>query len=503
MSDNNTENDSQQQVIEQLRDLLEARDDEVHDSLAVHWISGETDLTRDEAEDAVQKYAVIENDSYENDVIVGIKDEYADISGASDTEDNDTDSAELEMLDGIGEGKAAALRNAGVETIQDVLNATHDDLVAIDGISDSTADRAKQDATRFVDPLEVTAADCADRERAGRNDKNEHTAIEINIPPGKPTGDHLSGLPTLDNPEELDGDQHPFVPDMGHEYYESEVEGVSIGFGGNAGQSLFSTGKSDVEVACKILADDDFCLALRGATGTGKNMLLKHIGAMTNRPVIRVNFGEGQTYEDLVGEYTLESDDDGNQVLRWVDGLLTLAVRHGWIFIADEMNAAPPEVMMPLHAVTEEDAELVLKKKGEVIQPHPSFRFVATMNPPQPGKYGGTNKLNEAFKTRFYTIDIDYLPQDEETALVNEKVNGDRHIVDKEDIRGMVKVANRLRDRAREGENLPTASTREIIKAAKLSDIMEPKAALQTVLHGMMEPEHDEEGINESVRSYL
>lgn len=493
---------SDEKAVQILQDLVEARDKAVHDSLAVHWLGGETDLTRDEAERILDEYARYDEDKYDNKVIVGVKEEYQDLAAQTgDSDDSDPETSQLETLDGIGEGKAEALRENNINTVQDVLNASEDDLMDISGISQATAQKAKKDATRFVDEIEVTAAECADRERDASTRTVEQSALELQVPSGEPSDEHFNGLPILQNPNEVNG-THPFVKDMSHDYYASEVKGVSLGFGGT-GQTTFKTDKTDVEVACKILADDDFCLALRGQTGTGKNVLLKYISAMTNRPVVRVNFGQGMTYEDLVGEYTLESDEDGNQVLEWVDGLLTLAVRYGWIFIADEMNAAPPECTMPLHAVTEEDPELTLKKKGEVLKPHPSFRFVATMNPPEPGKYGGTNKMNEAFKTRFYTIDIDYLPQTEETSLVHEKVNKDRHIVDKEDIEGMVKAANRLRDRAREGENLPTASTREIIKAAKLSDIMDSKAALQTVLHGMMEPEHDEEGINETVHAYL
>lgn len=490
-----------EKAVEILQDLVEARDDSVHESLAVHWLAGETEVTREEAEDLLEEYARYDTDKYDNEVVVGVVEKYEDLADAGEDDDADAETSQLETLDGIGEGKADALRDADINTVEDVLNASKEELMDVPGISQATAEKAKKDATRFVDSIEVTAADCAERERSISERTVEQSALELQVPSGEPSDEHFKGLPVLEDPDEVEG-THPFVKDMGHDYYSTEVKGVSLGFG-NAGQTTFETDNTDVEVACKILADDDFCLALRGQTGTGKNVLLKYISAMTNRPVVRVNFGQGMTYADLVGEYTLESDDQGNQVLKWVDGLLTLAARYGWIFIADEMNAAPPECTMPLHAVTEEDPELTLKKKGEVLKPHPSFRFVATMNPPEAGKYGGTNKMNEAFKTRFYTIDIDYLPQDEETSLVHEKVNADRHVVDKEDIQGMVKAANRLRDRAREGENLPTASTREIIKAAKLSDIMDSKAALQTVLHGMMEPEHDAEGINETVQAYL
>lgn len=488
-------------VVQLMNELLEQRGEEVHVNLAAHWVTSEIGLDQDEALDYIHDTCEIQEDENESDVVLSVKDEYDDLlTGNNDTPADEND--DLTAIDGVGEGKEQALNDAGIETIEDVLDATEEELRDIDGISDSTVERIQREAKRFRDPIEVTADEAAKRERNIDPDATSKAAIDIDLAPGEATSEHYHGLPVLENPGG-DDEKHPLVQSMNHDYYESPVSGVSMGgLGAGSGQT-FETDSTDVEVACKLLADNDFCLALRGQTGTGKNMLLKHISAETNRPVIRVNFGAGMTYEELVGQTTLESDEHGNQTLGWEDGLLTMAMRNGWIFIADEMNAAPPEVMMPLHSVTEENPELTLKKKGEVVRPHPSFRFVATMNPPEAGKYGGTNRLNEAFKTRFYTIDIDYLPEDEETALVDEKVNADRHIIDEEDIEGMVRVANRLRDRAREGDNLPTASTREIIKAAKLCDIMEPSEAMKCVIHGMMDPQHDSNAINEIVGSFL
>lgn len=389
-------------------------------------------------------------------------------------------------------------RNAAdsmIEELAEITTDRHGNEILVGVISESESTSSNSTDTNL---FEATSEAARKAESSDTQPHSVTSAHAVSIPPGPPTNEHYFGLPILEDPNDFNG-PHPLTPRLDHSYFASQLQGRQT----TSGISTFTSDRTIPEVACKILADNSFCLCLRGETGVGKNVLIKHIASTTNRPVVRVNFGEGMTYEDLIGMHDIDVDDNGNQQIVWVDGLLTLAVRHGWIFVADEMNAAPPECTMPLHAVTEEDPVLVLRKQGEVIKPHPSFRFVATINPPKPGRYGGVSRLNEAFKTRFYTLDIDYLPSDEEVELVNEKVNIDRARIERSTIQDFVAVANRLRDRARDGENLPAASTRELIKAGKLSEIMEPREALLTVIEGMMEPEQDAEAVSEVVHAFV
>lgn len=396
-------------------------------------------------------------------------------------------------------GETSLNRDAANNIIGDIAKITEDKHgnETIVGVLSESNSGADPPGTTSGAPFEATAK-AARKAESNTRQQGSTMAQSVSLPPGSPTDDHYYGLPILDDPAETEG-PHPLTPQLEHSYFESHLEGRKT----SSGITTYKSNRTVPEVACKILADNSFCLCLRGETGVGKNILIKHIANKTNRPVVRVNFGEGMTYEDLIGMHDIDVDEDGNQRISWVDGLLTLAVRYGWIFVADEMNAAPPECTMPLHAVTEEDPELVLRKQGEVIKPHPSFRFVATINPPKAGRYGGVSRLNEAFKTRFYTLDIDYLPPDAEISLVDEKVNDERPRIAEEAIQSMVAVANRLRDRAQAGENLPAVSTRELIKAGKLAEIMEPRTAVLSVIEGMMEPEQDAEAVSEVVHALL
>ena len=284
----------------------------------------------------------------------------------------------------------------------------------------------------------------------------------ITMTPGPPTNDAYRGLTVLERP---DGG-HPLIPSE-DEYFERDLPYAP------------QASTSDVEALCTAMSDPDFSPLLIGDAGTGKDTLIRHVCSKTNRPVVRVNFGSDIRYEDLVGMYTLNKDKE----MVWRDGYLTSAVKYGWVFIADELNAAPPESTMPLHQVTEErgKASLVLRTKSEVIEPHHQFRFIGTMNP----RYHGTNQLNDAFKSRFYPIEIDYLDEKREAKLLDAKINDDnQQFVPTSDIKTLCKLAKELRHRHERSDIMTPITTRELIKICKMTSIMSVKEATRTVLLG-------------------
>lgn len=300
----------------------------------------------------------------------------------------------------------------------------------------------------------------------------------LRMSPGNRTGEEYHGLGVLQDIG------HPLVPDQ-KEYYEQTVQGTSA---------------SDVKVFCRALADDNFNPLLVGDAGTGKDTLVLHVCSMTNRPVVRINFGSDVRYEDLVGMHVL----DKNKQMRWRDGLLTAAVRNGWTFIADEINAAPPESTMPLHQVTEESdrASLVIRERGEVVNVHQHFRFVATMNPPD--TYGGTNRMNTAFKSRFYAIEIDYLDANREAELLKQKVDLDDVGINDAQIETLCEMVAKLREKHQRGDLMTAVTTRELLKACNMAgaENMSLGDATWMVLRGHAN-ETDRELIKDVVQTYL
>lgn len=324
-------------------------------------------------------------------------------------------------------------------------------------------------------------------------------------------------LPVL---EDID---HPLVPSNDHPYILREME----------------DGVFDVELLSFVLEDEDFFAILEGEAGVGKNVSVSVLAEAANYPMVRVNFGAGTTYGSLVGRYapadeksteeeTIDRSEavlntaqrmfESNQNMsmdkavelaskaipegssfRWIDGILTKAVKHGWMFVADEINAADDSALMPLNGLTEERSGryLTVEEKSEVIEPHPRFRFIATQNPED---YSGVGSLNDAFQSRAYVIEYDYLPKDAELAILKERTN----IVAQEGeeaAENLIKFANDIRRQEQSGNNYITKiSTRTCMKAAKLTEIMDMEGAIRTAFLGEAYME-DEDAIKEDLRS--
>lgn len=265
--------------------------------------------------------------------------------------------------------------------------------------------------------------------------------------PGGPTDNKLGSLTKLNDIG------HPRVPSMHHSYVQREI--------GN-------TGRTDVEFLTYVMGNTNRPALLEGESGVGKDVLVTHIAEETNRPVVRVNFGMDTSFETLVGMH--HPTEDGH--FEWRDGLLTSAVRNGWIFVADEVNAAPPEATMPLHGVTERrgNRHLTIQKTGEVLTDdaddgsqriHPEFHFVGTKNP---AHYPGVDEMNMAFKNRFVTVPINWIDSSAEVSIVLEETDMARS-----QAKQLVKLANELRSQL-DGNTIRTpVSTRDMIKIGRMA----------------------------------
>jgi MoxR-like ATPase len=152
-------------------------------------------------------------------------------------------------------------------------------------------------------------------------------------------------------------------------------------------------GMNDVAILTEACKNKHNTLIV-GETGTGKTHAVKWVAKTLGLPYLRVNLDSMVTVEDLVGEFK----PNGNGGFVWQDGVLTRFVRTGGIFVCDEINAAPPEVLFLLHGLLDDGRQIVLRQKdGEVLKAHENFWFVATMN----FDYEGTKPLNQALLDRF------------------------------------------------------------------------------------------------------
>jgi MoxR-like ATPase/nitrate reductase NapAB chaperone NapD len=180
-----------------------------------------------------------------------------------------------------------------------------------------------------------------------------------------------------------------------------------------------------------------------GDTGSGKTHLLRYLSAKLKVPYMRVNLNGATTPEDLVGQYIPNTDPNNSSKYVWKDGVLTDFMRNGGVFVVDEINMCPADILSILHSVTDDERKLVLTQKdGEVIHAHKDFWIVSTMNP----DYEGTKPLNIALKDRFRTVILSYNP------TVEKKLGADEKLLE-------------IVEKLRKSDQISTpVSTRDIIK---------------------------------------
>lgn len=197
---------------------------------------------------------------------------------------------------------------------------------------------------------------------------------------------------------------------------------------------------------------------LIGETGTGKTSLVRHIAYETKNAFVRVNHNGGTTIEDLVGRWII----DGSGKTVWVDGILVQAMKKGWYFLADEINAASAEVNFVYHSLTDDDGRILLAEKGnEVVIPHKDFRFFAAMNPP--AEYAGTKELNKALMSRFMVVQVDFPAPKTEQKILMERTG-----IDQDTAERMVRFAGEIRITHSKEQIRFVLSTRDLLMWAMM-----------------------------------
>lgn len=288
---------------------------------------------------------------------------------------------------------------------------------------------------------------------------------------GDATEDRFEHLPVLEDVG------HPLVPDE-CSYYRRRIQGK----------------KTDIQVFTYDLARDRQPglqhLLLKGLPGVGKNQAIKHICAKTNRPLVRIPVGGGIRYEDLVGHYSPTKDGE----LEWVDGILTTAVRYGYMVVLDEVDMMSGDISSPLHQITEDadSQELVIRQTGEVVKPHPEFRVAATRNP----GFAGAKEMNDAFADRFSEHEVGFLNEEAEVKVLTNEVDG----LSDTEIRPVVQYAGELRDRyPTELDLIVTTRALKRIGGYMAGDMFDAKDALKKVLLPRADPDTDRDPLADEI----
>lgn len=138
-----------------------------------------------------------------------------------------------------------------------------------------------------------------------------------------------------------------------------------------------------------------------------------------------------------------------------------LAVERGDVIQLDEANRIHPHIANSIHSLLDGTQELALPDLNLTIEVNPATVFVATMN--IGSQYGGTHRLDQAFRSRFSTtIEVGPPPRDEEIKVVSLNTG-----CDSDAAATLVDIAIKSRDLFETGDLRTEISTRDLVAAGR------------------------------------
>lgn len=234
---------------------------------------------------------------------------------------------------------------------------------------------------------------------------------------------------------------------------------------------------------------------LIGEPGVGKTSIVNEIASRLNIPVFSLACSGKTRFSHMVGGYEIVG---GNT--QWRDGPLVMAMRHGGIFLANEITRLDSGEQMNLAEVLDSRASITIPDTGEVVMADPNFRFIATGNSggygDDSGVYQGERISSVAFLDRFQVFKVGHMDASEEQTLLQKLAPSLPIAI----VEGMVKLAGEVRKNfvGRGGTLRVIMSTRslcvwamETVGYSKISGIVDSarEALLDTSLNGAPEDE--------------
>lgn len=219
---------------------------------------------------------------------------------------------------------------------------------------------------------------------------------------------------------------------------------------------------------------------VQGLHGTGKSTHIEQVAARLNWPCIRVNLDGHISRLDLVGKDAVVLR-DGQQVTEFQAGIVPWALQRPVALVFDEYDAGRPDVMFVIQRILERDGKFTLMDQNTVIRPHPYFRLFATANTVGLGNlnglYHGAQRLNHAQIDRWNIVaSLNYLPRDEEVAIVQARVPSLAGAAGTALVHTMVAVADLTRKGFAAGDLSTLMSPRTVITWAENIEIFHDPA---------------------------
>ena len=214
---------------------------------------------------------------------------------------------------------------------------------------------------------------------------------------------------------------------------------------------------------------------IQGYHGTGKSTHVEQVASRLNWPCVRVNLDSHISRIDLVGKDAIVLR-DGQQVTEFKEGILPWALQNPIALCFDEYDAGRPDVMFVIQRILEREGKLTLLDQSKVIRPHKFFRLFSTANTvglgDTTGLYHGTQQINQGQMDRWSLVTtLNYLPHDDEVAIILSKVKSYNTNEGKDVMNAMVQLADMTRTGFISGDISTVMSPRTVITWAENSEI--------------------------------
>jgi nitric oxide reductase NorQ protein len=196
-------------------------------------------------------------------------------------------------------------------------------------------------------------------------------------------------------------------------------------------------------------------ILLTGQSGTGKTDLVRVIGERLSLDVHSVDCSALEdSVEAFIGKRELK---DGNTTFE--PSKFSHEIAKHQIVLLDEVSRAPygsNNILFPLL----DHRKTLINPYAEDGNVKADCFFIATAN--EGANFSGTSSLDEAFRNRFYVINIDYAPKEIEQAIL-EKRDG----ISKKDASTICDIAQQIRAQYTEGSLSRSVSLRELFIASE------------------------------------
>jgi len=187
---------------------------------------------------------------------------------------------------------------------------------------------------------------------------------------------------------------------------------------------------------------------IAGRQGCGKSSLVRQYAALHQRPLATFQVGILSEPGQLFGEYTLNNGETSYKQFLFPQALQT----PNCIIHLEEINRPEhPKALNMLFSLLSDDRQVWMDELG-LLKVADGVIFFATLNEGE--EFIGTEMLDPALRDRFYTILMDYLPNDVEMEVLKRKTG-----VSENEAKDIIQVTNQLRSNSEIALDISTRTT--------------------------------------------